>query len=407
MSSTSVATTVAPRTSFEERLVALDVFRGATIAAMLLVNNPGSWGDIYAPFRHAEWHGWTFTDLIFPFFLFIVGITTHLSLTVRRARGVGDAAIVRQIVRRGGIIILLGLLLNLFPFYAWWPLTGVDDPTFLQRVAYRFEHMRVPGVLQRIGLAYIGGALLTLRGNLRHHAAVVTALLVGYWLAMTLIPVPGTGRAGWQLLDEPGLVLSAWIDRQILGQHLWSQTKTWDPEGLLSTIPAIGTVILGVLAGRIVGDRSPLAARLNRLFVFGSLSACGGLIWHGFFPINKNLWTSSYVLFTAGIAALVLATTLWLVDVRGSRWWTPPFAAFGVNPMLAFVGSGLMARLIYSLVKVTADGERIPLQAAIYQSLFVPWLPPRAASLAFAISFVLVWLVILWPLYRRRIVWRV
>ena len=407
MSEKRIETTVAPRTKFDERLVALDVFRGGTIAAMLLVNHPGTWTHVYSPLRHAEWHGWTFTDLIFPFFLFIVGITTHLSLTIRKERGLSDRDLVKQILRRGGIIVALGLLLNAFPFFAWWSLPGVEEPSFLDRVLYRFENMRFPGVLQRIGVAYIVAALLTLRTTLKQQVVIAAMILFGYWAVMTLIPAPTTGQPGAQLLDEPDAVLSAWIDRQVFGPHLWSQTKTWDPEGLLSTVPAVVTVLIGVFAGRIIRSETSFQERLNQLYAFGSVLTCVGLAWHWFFPINKNLWTSSYVVFTGGVGALTLATTLWLVDVRRSRWWTPPFVAFGVNPILAFVGAGLMARLIYSLIEIPYAGETVPIQAAIYRGLFAPWLPPELASLAFAVTFVLAWLAILWPLYRRRIIFRV
>lgn len=387
--------------------MALDVFRGATIAAMLVVNNPGSWSHVYAPLRHAAWHGWTFTDLIFPLFLFIVGITTHLSLSVRKERGFSDRAVALMILKRGGLIILLGLLLASFPFFAWFDIPGSPNPSFIERVEYRFAHMRFPGVLQRIGVAYIAAALLSLRGSVRLQVGITAALLIGYWLAMTVLPVPGTGRLGHELLNEPEMVLSAWIDRKVFGPHLWAQSKTWDPEGLLSTLPAIGTVLLGCLAGRIIRSENPVESRLNRLFVLGSGLACAGLVWNWAFPINKNLWTSSYALFTAGIAAIALASTIWIVDVRRSRWWTLPFVAFGVNPLLAFVGSGLVARLIASLIRVPWEGTTVPLQVVIHQALFASWLPPKPASLAFAITFVLVWLAILIPLHRRRWIWRV
>ncbi len=203
-------------TAPRERLLAVDVFRGITVASMLLVNNPGSWGAIYAPLRHAPWHGWTPTDLIFPFFLFIVGITTHMAHTARRARGTSDSLLVRQIFTRGALIVLFGLLLNAFPFF---PLERLTD-------------LRFPGVLQRIGVCYIVAALLTLRTTLKQQIAIVAALLLAYWAAMTLIPVPGqppiTGRA---LLDEPSASLAAWVDRSVFGSHLWRSSKTWDPEG--------------------------------------------------------------------------------------------------------------------------------------------------------------------------------
>ncbi|MGA7616417.1 MAG: DUF5009 domain-containing protein [Thermoanaerobaculia bacterium] len=400
----SVSTIAAPVEGVRERLTSLDVFRGITIAGMLLVNDPGSWGAIYPPLEHAPWHGWTPTDLIFPFFLFIVGITTHLSLTARRARGADERELLRQILRRGTIILLIGLFLNAFPFFAWWKLDGIANPTFMQRVVWRFAHMRFPGVLPRIGVAYMIGALLTFRTSVRQQLAILGGILVGYWAVMTLVPVPGTGVIGAQLLDRPELVLSAWLDRIVFGPHLWAQTKTWDPEGLLSTVPAVGTVILGVLAGRWIGSGRPLQERLNGLFAVGSLTMVAGLAWNWVFPINKNLWTSSYVLFTAGMGAVTLATCIWIIDVKKMRGWSKPFVVFGINPILAFAGSAFMARMIYSLIKVTYQGRTVPIEAAIYHGAFASWLPPRPASLAFAICFVLLWLAILWPLHERNII---
>lgn len=385
------------------RLLALDVFRGATIAGMLLVNDPGSWSAIYPPLRHAEWHGWTATDLIFPFFLFIVGVTTHLSLSARRGRGASEAELVRQILRRGLLIILLGLLLNAFPFYTWGTIRDIPEPSFWERVIDRFENLRFPGVLQRIGICYIAAGLLTLRTTLRQQIAIIASLLLGYWALMTLVPVPGTGQLGFTLLDRPDQNLAAWLDRATLGvKHLWRQSGTWDPEGPLSTIPAIGTSMLGVLAGRAIQSQRPLVERVTALFGWGALGMMAGLMWNWVFPINKNLWTSSYVVFTAGMAVVSIATCLWIIDMQGVRWWTRPFEIFGVNPILAFVGSGLMARLIYSLITVPFEGSRVPLQAAIYRTVFLPFFPPKFASLLFAIAFVLFWLGILTFFYRRR-----
>src|SRR5687768_15823044 len=237
-----------------ERLVALDVFRGLTIAGMLLVNNPGTWGAIYPPLRHAEWHGWTPTDLIFPFFLFIVGITTHLSLAARRARGADDGALVRQVLRRGALIFLFGLFLSWFPGFTWGAVDGLDNPTFLDRVIDRLYDVRILGVLQRIALAYVAGALLTLRTGLRAQIVTIALLLVGYWALLMLVPVPDTGATGLAAIAEPAATLPAYVDRLLLdwgrwGNHLWIGGVTWDPEGVLSTIPAIATVMLGVLAG--------------------------------------------------------------------------------------------------------------------------------------------------------------
>jgi len=387
-----VESTVAPAP--RERLVALDVFRGMTIAGMLLVNDPGSWDAIYPPLEHAPWHGWTPTDLIFPFFLFIVGITTHLS-----------AKEPKKIIRRGLIIVLVGLLLNAFPFFWWGKIAGVPDPTFWQRVVYRAQHLRFLGVLQRIGIAYIFGALLTLRTTLRQQIVILAALLLGYWIAMTLIPVPGTGTIGYFLLDQPSKTLAAWSDRLILGTpHIWAGSKTFDPEGPMSTIPAIGTVILGVIAGRWITRRDrTLVERLAAFFAVGCLVLFAGELWSIFFPINKNLWTSSYVLFTAGFAAIVLATCLWMIDVRNWRGWTKPFVVYGVNPLIAFAGSGLMARTTDSLIKI----HGVSLHQLTFAHWFEPFFPEKLASLLWALCFVGLWLVVLWLLHRRNIIVKV
>lgn len=395
-------------TETRERLLALDVVRGATVAGMLLVNDPGTWSAIHPPLRHAEWHGWTATDLVFPFFLFIVGITTHLSLAARRARGDTDAQLVRQILRRGLIIIGLGLLLNWFPFYTSGAIADTANPTFGDRLVHKLEYLRIPGVLQRIGICYIAAGLLTLRTSVKRQVVIIAALLFGYWLIMTVIPVPGTGQLGGSLLDEPSRNLAAWTDRATLGEkHLWRQSKNWDPEGPLSTLPAIATTMLGVVVGRWIAGTRPLIERIAGLAVCGGLGMMVGLMWHWVFPINKNLWTSSYVLFTAGMASLAVAACMWIVDVHGFRRWTRPFVVFGVNPILAFVGSGLMARLIYSMIKVPFRGELVPLQAAIYRSVFEPFFSPKNASLLFAIAFVLFWYVILDFFYRRNWVLKV
>ena len=378
-------------TPARERLLALDVFRGATVAGMLLVNNPGSWGAIYPPLEHAPWNGWTPTDLIFPFFLFIVGITTHLSAEARRARGDDEGAILRQVLKRGALIILFGWMLAAFPF---WPLARITE-------------IRLPGVLPRIGLAYMGAALLTRRGSLQQQVLTLVALLYGYWFAMTLLPVPGQLGIGANLLDDPNRSLAAWLDRLLLDGHLWKSSRTWDPEGILSTVPAIGTAMLGVFTGRWLGSGRPLAERLNGMFAAGALAMMLGLMWHWSFPINKALWTSSYVLFTGGLAAVSIATIMWITDVQRVTQWTGFFVTYGLNPMAAFLGSGLMAKLIYSLLKVDLGGKPVAMQAVIYRGAFASWLAPRDASLAFAICFVLFWYAMLRALERRGIVFKV
>jgi predicted acyltransferase len=332
------------------RIQALDAFRGFTVAAMLLVNNPGTWSAIYWPLDHARWHGWTPTDLIFPFFLFIVGITTELSR--KEPRG---------ILRRGLIIIACGLLLHLFPYF-------------------RFETLRWMGVLQRIGIVYIIAALIAWRCSRRTIAIIAIAILLGYWVVLTRGP-----------LEPPEATIAAQVDRALIPEaHLWKQAKTWDPEGPLSTIPAVATALLGVLAARAVK-----AQNVKWLIIAGAIGIAVGFAWGLGFPINKSLWTSSYVVFTAGWACLILG--IWM------RWLpAKPFHVFGVNPLIAFVGSGAMARLL-GIIKI--DG--VSLQAQSYRTLFKPYFEPHLASLLWALTFVLVWYAILWVLDRRRIHLRV
>ncbi|HEY3288381.1 MAG TPA: DUF5009 domain-containing protein [Gemmatimonadaceae bacterium] len=375
-----------------ERLVSLDVFRGLTVAGMLLVNNPGTWGAIYPPLAHASWHGWTPTDLIFPFFLFIVGVTTHLSLSARRARGDSDAVLRRQILRRGALIVLIGWAMAAFPYY---PLERITE-------------IRIPGVLPRIGVVYMISALLTLNASVKQIVVMLAVLLYGYWFAMTLLPVPGGCELGALCLNDPSRTLAAWVDRALLDGHLWKSSKTWDPEGPLSTLPAIGTAMTGVLLGRWLAlTERPILDRLTAMFAVGALLMMVGLMWNWAFPINKGLWTSSYVLFTSGMAAVAIATITWIIDIQGVTWWTRPLVIYGVNPLVAFAGSGLMARIIYSLWKVEFDGKQMSVQAAVYNSVFASWLEPRNASLAFAICFVLFWYAVLAVLHRRNLILKV
>jgi len=289
------------------------------------------------------------------------------------------------------LIVLCGLLLHAFPFT---PIT-------------QFTEIRIPGVLQRIGAAYLFGALLTQRTTVTQQVGILAALLFGYWFAMTLLPVPGQAGSGALWLDQPGKTLAAWVDRALLDGHLWRQSRTWDPEGVLSTLPAIGTVMLGVFTGRWLGAERPLHERLSGLFAAGALATMLGLMWNWVFPINKALWTSSYVLFTGGVAATVLAVILWITDAQGITRWARFFVIYGTNPLAAFVGSGMMARAVGSLVLVEYGGARISLQEAIYRGLFAGWLEPRNASLAYAVCFVLVWFAILAILHRRGLVLRV
>ena len=397
--------TAAPSRAKRERLVSLDVFRGLTVAAMLLVNDPGSWSAIYPPLEHARWHGWTPTDLIFPFFLFITGITCHLSLAARRASGTSPLP---QVLRRAAILFLLGLILNAFPFYSPDALpSGLPAA-----IGDKLLHLRLPGVLQRIALCYLAGGLLTLYGSLRSQLLLLAVLLPGYWALLTLVPVPDSGATGAAAIAEPAGTLGAWLDRALLdwgawGTHLWAQSRVWDPEGALSTLPSFGTLILGLLAGRWIAQQPDLRRRIAGLLVAGPGATLIGLAWDAWFPINKNLWTSSFVLFTGGLATMLLAGFMALVELRRSLWWTGPFLAFGVNPILAYFGSELTAILIYEMITLPERGERVALQQWFYETALAPWLPARAASLAFALLFVAAWYAVLRVLQRRGIILKV
>ncbi|MEW5931383.1 MAG: heparan-alpha-glucosaminide N-acetyltransferase domain-containing protein [Gemmatimonadota bacterium] len=364
------------------RLLSLDVFRGITIAGMLLVNNPGSWSHVYDPLEHARWHGWTPTDLIFPFFLFIVGVAMAFSFAVQERRGAGRGEMMGRVAKRSAILFLLGLVLAAFPFY------GLDLAT-----------LRIPGVLQRIGLAFLLASAVVLFAGPRAQAAVAALLLLGYWAAMKLVPVPGYG--GGSL--EPDSNLAAWVDRAVLGTaHLWKSSKTWDPEGLLSTLPAVATVLLGVFAGRwLRSGRSP-ERKTAGMLAGGAAGVVAGLLWNEAFPINKNLWTSSYVVFTAGMALLVLAVCYWLVDVKGRRRWAFPFVLLGVNAIAAFFLSGIMARLL-TLVKWAGPTGDVTLKGWIHDHAFASWLSPLNASLAFALCFVLFWVGVMYVFYRKQV----
>jgi predicted acyltransferase len=366
------------------RLLSLDVFRGLTIAGMILVNNPGTWRAVYPPLTHADWHGWTATDLIFPFFLFAVGVSTTLALTPRLERGESRLRLAGRAGRRAIILGALGLFLAGFP-------------------EFDLATIRIPGVLQRIAVCYLAAALLVLGARVRVQAAAMAGLLLGYWALMTLVPVPGFGAGN---LGKEGN-LAAYLDRALLGPHLWRAAKVYDPEGILSTLPALATTLAGVLTGHwLRASRTP-AAKVVGMAGGGAVASGLGLVWAQWFPINKALWTSSYAMFSAGAALLALAACFWLVEIRQRTRWATPFVVLGVNAIAAFVLSTFVARLLI-LIKVAGPaGAPVPLHAWLYEHLFAPWAAPPNASLLFALAYVLVWLALMGVLYRRRIFIRV
>ena len=370
-----------------ERLVSLDVFRGATIAAMLLVNNPGSWSDIYPPLEHAPWHGWTPTDMIFPFFLWIVGVAMTLSFARRVEQGADRGQLFRHVWVRAAVIFGVGLFLAAFPF------------GLLPEHHFSLAKLRIPGVLQRIALCYLAAGAIFLRTNWRGQTAWAVGLLAGYWALLKLVPVPGYGPG----ILEPTGNLAWWIDSHVLAGHTWSGAPVpgFDPEGILSTLPAIATTLLGALAGQIMRRWSGGALTIRLLGGGAALLALGALM-NLALPINKNLWTSSYAVFMAGWAMAVLAGCHWLIDVRGWRRWATPLIIYGRNALAMFVLAGVLGKLLYLIKWTGADGKGVTLKTFIYQSCFTPLASPVNASLLYALSFVALTFVVAWVMWRRK-----
>ena len=440
-----------------DRLLSLDVFRGMTIAAMVLVNNPGTWSSIYGPLKHADWHGLTPTDWIFPFFLFIVGAAIPIALGKTRSGGGSARGVYRKIMVRAVVIFALGLAISVIPFFQfgatdapdalklliWIAMTASLFFLLLRRfktagvmfavsiaglmllviagysvVPYNFGTMRIPGVLQRIAVCYLAVAVIYLHTNWKQQAGIAAVLLLGYWALMTLIPVPGCEVT---TIDDKACNLAAWLDRSILTEnHIWRSAKVFDPEGILSTLPAMATTLSGVLAGTWMRSRSlggkPLAFDQKErsgndiasgMFFFATALLAMGYIWSYYFPLNKSLWTSSYVLVTSGLALLTLACCYWLIDIKGYRKWTWPFVIFGVNALPLFVFSGIMARML-GAYRIGGVGESpISMQKWIFDQVFLSIANPIDASCLYAVSFILFWLFLMWLLYRKQIFIRV
>ncbi|GAC1659737.1 MAG: lpg1661 family Dot/Icm T4SS effector [Acidobacteriaceae bacterium] len=352
---------------------------------MILVNDAGDWRHIYWPLEHAEWNGWTPTDLVFPFFLFMVGVAMSLSFASRRAKGATPSSLFQHTLTRSLGILAVGLSLNFIEFL-------VDR-----------QHMRIPGVLQRIALCYCFGSLITLWTSVRGRVMALAALLAGYWILMRFVPVPGFGIPTHDIpLLQPDQNWVAWLDRKLMMGHLYEGTR--DPEGVLSTFPSIATTLLGALTGDWLRSVRDGASRLKGLLGAAAALLIGGQLWNIWFPINKKLWTSSYVLWTAGLALLVLSLCFWRLDMRQFRGaWTKPFLFFGTNALFASVfAEGLS--IFLSAVPAHNGNGRTTLQGAIYQGTFAHLPDPYMASVAFAIVYVLFCMIPVWILYRKGIV---
>lgn len=389
------------------RLQSLDVLRGSTIAAMMLVNKQGNDAG-YAALQHVPWHGATPTDWIFPFFLFMVGIALPFSIASRRRQGATDAEIMRHAVTRALILFALGVFEKNFPFLS----TALD--TF-----------RIPGVLQRIALCYLAGTAMLLYTTRKQQGIVAALLLLGYWVLLAFVPVPGAGVVP-MTREFASQNWPAWVDQITMGRHLGYGGRTWDANGLLSSMPSIVTLQAGILAAWML-EAGLTAAATMRLAMVGAASVLAGWVWGGFqpviglgiigepavtgplvFPINKMLWTSSYVLYTAGLGFLALAACLWLVDLRRRAGapprWTMPFVVLGTNAIFAYLASGLAAKLLRVWTIAGADGTRVSAWAWAQGHVFAPLIPSAPlASLIQSVAYALVWIAICAWMYQRRI----
>ena len=320
---------------------------------MILVNDPGSWDAVYAPLLHAEWHGWTFTDTIFPFFLWIAGVSLTLSFAARMARGDSRVTLLAHAVKRSALLFLIGLFLNAFP-------------------RFDFAALRIPGVLQRIAICYVlAAAIFLFTTSAWSRIAWIAGLLAAYWILIM--------QVGGGVLDVEGNFAQK-VDQALLTGHMWSQTRTWDPEGIVNTIPAIATVLFGILAGQLL--RQPMSPERKAAWMFfaGNCLICAGLVISQWMPVNKKLWTVSFAVSMAGLAWVTFAAWYWLVDVEGWRSWSLPFAIYGLNAITIYMLAGLLA----DVLGVTGA------HAWLWQHVYSPLAPAKFASLLFALTYVLV-----------------
>ena len=371
----------------KSRLASLDAFRGFTIAAMVLVNNPGDWSHLYSQLEHAKWNGWTFTDCIFPFFLFIGGVAMALSLGRLAAAGADRPRLLLKLARRAALIFLIGFLLNFLPYF-------------------NIEKVRIPGVLQRIAVCTLLAAPIVVYCGWRAQLAIIGALLAVYSVLMLLVPVPGIGAG----VLQPGQDFGAWIDHALLGKHLWVQSKTWDPEGLVSTLPALCSQLFGVLAGRWLASSVNRTEQTVWMLLAGLLCLWIGVIFDPILmPINKSLWTPSYCLLMTGWALVVFSAFYWLLDVNphagvraAAARWTRPFVIYGMNALFVFALSGFIAKMFGFIKFAQPDGSKVSLGKLLYAPIRGLPIGPVNTSLLYAVLFNLAMFSLAWFMWRKK-----
>lgn len=421
----------------KERLISLDVFRGLTILLMTIVNNPGDWGNVYSPLLHAEWNGCTPTDLVFPFFVFIMGVAVPLAMPDKFY----DDTTFNKILIRSLRMFCLGIFFNFFGKIQLFGLEGI--PLLIGRLAITiavgyalmgsfsskvknilafsilfiylflaysgieaYHDVRLPGVLQRIAIVYFVVSLLYLKTSQKTQIITGAVLLLGYWAAMTLIPVPGIGEAN---LDK-GTNLAAWVDSILLKGHMYRGTVTWDPEGILSTLPSIVNGIIGLLIGQVLQRDTTKILKAQKMGIAGTVLIFLGLMWDLVFPINKSIWTSSYVLYTTGLATVFLTILYYTIDIADYKKGFKPFLIWGVNPMIVFFTSQIIpqALVMIEFQNPHNPSEKINLLNYLYKFWIAPFFSnPMTASLAGALVYVCIWTFILWIFYRNKLIFKV
>ncbi|MRX41699.1 DUF5009 domain-containing protein [Flavobacterium sp. LC2016-23] len=421
----------------KERLISLDVFRGLTILLMTIVNNPGDWGHVFPPLLHAEWNGCTLTDLVFPFFVFIMGVAVPLAMPDKKY----DGTTFNKILVRSLRMLCLGIFFNYFGKIQLFGLEGIplligrlmitigvgyalmgNFNTKLKNIfafsilliylvlAYSgieaYQDVRLPGVLQRIAVVYFVVSLLYLKTSQKTQIITGVVLLLGYWATMTLIPVPGIGEAN---LDK-GTNLASWLDGVLLKGHMYRGTVTWDPEGILSTIPSIVNGIIGLLIGQLLQLKIAKNEIAKKMIITGIALIIASLLWNMVFPINKSIWTSSYVLYTTGLATTVLSILYYIIDIAEYKKGFKLFLIWGVNPMIVFFASQIIpqALVMIQFENPNKTGEQINLLSYLYGYGIAPFFSnPMLASFAGALVYVAIWTFILWIFYKNKLIFKV
>lgn len=360
-----------------KRLLALDVMRGITIAGMILVNTPGTWGYVYAPLQHAQWNGLTPADLIFPFFMFIMGISTYISL--RKYNFTFSLPAAGKIIKRTIVIFLIGLIINWFSQFCY-----TDE-------AVSFSQLRILGVMQRLALAYGASALIALLLKHKYIPYLIIVLLAGYFVILL------TGN-GFEYSETSILAIT---DRSILGEtHLYPGYI--DPEGLLSTLPSIAHVLIGFCVGKLLMEVKDIQQKLQRLFIIGTILTFAGFLLSYGCPLNKKIWSPTFVLVTCGLGSSLLALLVWIIDMKGCRKWARFFESFGVNPLFIYVLADVLAILL-SIIPVSCQGEAASLQSAFYSGVLQPIFGNTGGSLAYSVLFVLLNWAVGYILYKKKI----